>query len=405
MPGPTIPQYGNFGGNGENDAWDQADRYATFTANGYNAHFMATGPEGSGSLPDPHDYPMNTFVHVDRTSANTGWVKSILSDIDRAPINDLDTAYLNHDLFYAPDSAILNVINNVNMGNSVWEALVTGGSTIDAQGYIYGLSSIPFIVGPGSAYNVLNQIKNHAVNPLQLVAEEVIVVATNPLPNQTINITAHLVSAIGEIAQSVVNFSSHAWSSFTSAVGSGWSNITGSLGSAWQWFQETILHQHRAASDGFDEFSLDGFADDGGSVSSSDDSPFGHIPKFKIEYIKVNAGDHILTNALKGYDDNHDGLLTTEDNISAFLGIFIDDENSTVKIRSFDRSDAIDVITGLNNGAAVSVGATRDFLNAVNTLDGSETASSDMPVSAAFADPLKVSVAGSSIAQIENWVM
>jgi hypothetical protein len=410
MSGPSIPQYGNFGGNGDNDAWEQADRYATFSANGYDAHSLAGGSPGSGSLPDYHDYPLNTIVHLPRVSSNVGLVKSILADIDRQPVSDLDTAYVNHDIFFVDDNAISNIVNNNAMGVSVWTALTSGGAGMDPYGYLYGATSVPFIIGAGSVFNVLNDVKNHTPPSEITEVDTVYVVATAPLPNNIIQLTTHVIGdAIGGFYQAVTNITGQAWSDFTSALGSGWSNITGAVGSAWQWFQETIFQQHRAASDSLDIPLLDGFADHDLIQTDSPsthlgDNPWGQISKLNIEYISVHAGDAIKTGDLTLYDDDRDGLLTIDDNISTSLGIFTTNEHGVVTLRPLDGADAVDVLTGLNNGVAASIGATRDFLNAVNT-GGSETGPNDIPVSTALADGLKVAVAGSLIIQSDNWAI
>lgn len=76
--GVPLPTYGNYGGNGANDAWLQADRYLTFQRNGYNPMFYIEGygtPEAS--MMDPADFPMQTGVSLARTQENRDIVRTL----------------------------------------------------------------------------------------------------------------------------------------------------------------------------------------------------------------------------------------------------------------------------------------------------------------------------------------
>lgn len=406
MSGPPVPQYGNFGGNGDNDAWEQADRYATFTANNYNIASLVGGPPGSGNLPDPRDFHAPITVHVTRSAENVAFVKAVLADIDRQPKNDADTAYLNHDLGFVPDSAITNIANNNAMGVSVWNALISGNSQMDAMGYIYGAASIPFIVGPGSAFNVLTEAKTQTPTPPTFVADTIYVTAQNPQPNNIIELTFNFIGS-NSVVTSLVNIAQDSWSNFSSAMGSGYSSITSALGNAWSWFSENVFG--------------DGSDPERGSPSSSDyDSPdksnqdpstpelgqssllWGDLTGVKVEYVKVSAGESIDINDLSGYDDNGDGFLTLGDKIVTSLGIgsATDIQNSTghETFRGFTVDDSIDVKTGRDaQGDLVVVVATKEFYNAVNVGHSSSAARDETYISDNFATDLPIDVSGSEV--------
>jgi hypothetical protein len=366
MSGPSVPQYGNFGGNGDNDAWEQADRYATFAANGYNPTAMAGGPPGSGNLPDPRDYPGSMSVHIARTPGNVAFVKTVLADIDRQPKNDVDTAYLNHDLGYVQGEVITNVINNVQMGASVWAALLYNGYTIDPYGRLYGQSSIPFIVGVGSAFNVLTETKNQTPGSDSWEVEAVVVTAAMQRSNHLIELAVRLTKAAGGFVDSIVTVADDSWNGLTSALGSAASSISSALGNAWSWFKNIFslsvgpnnlsvvdaAHHDVSHTDALD------------AGHDSQHSLWGDTSGVKMEYVKVSAGDRIDILHLSNYDDNGDGLLTLDDNIVASLGIAATPNGS---LRAFAAGDAINVATGKDaSGQAVEVGALKAFYNAFN---------------------------------------
>lgn len=366
MSGPSVPQYGNFGGNGDNDAWEQADRYATFAANGYNPSAMAGGRVGSGSLPDPRDYPGSMTVHIARTPGNVAFVKTVLADIDRQPINDADTAYLNHDLGYVQGDVIANVVNNINMGTSVWAALLDNGYTMDPYGYIYSQYSVPFIVGVGSAFNVLTETKNQTPESDSWEVEAVVVTAAMQRSNHIIELTVRLQKAIGGFFESVVSVTDDAWNGLTSALGSAASSISSALGSAWSWFKHQIMSPSVGPNLTVgDAAHHDGSATD--SLTTGHDGKhalWGDMSGVKMEYVKVSVGDKIDLLHLSDYDDNGDGVLTIDDNIVASLGIAATPNGA---LRAFNTGDVIDVKTGRDaSGQLVEVGAVKEFYNAVN---------------------------------------
>lgn len=366
MSGPTVPQYGNFGGNGDNDAWEQADRYATFAANGYDPSAMAGGRVGSGNLPDPRDYPGSMVVHIPRTPGNVAFVKTVLADIDRQPINDADTAYLNHDVGFLQGDVTANVVNNINMGISVWAALLDNGYTMDPYGYIYGQYSIPFIVGAGSAFNVLTETKNQTPESDSWEVEAVVVTAAMQRSNHIIELTVRLQKAIGGFFESVVSVTDDAWNGLTSALGSAASSISSALGSAWSWFKNHIMSPSVGPNLTVgDAAHHDGSATD--SLTTGHDSKhalWGDMSGVKMEYVKVSVGDKIDLLHLSDYDDNGDGVLSIDDNIVASLGIAATPNGA---LRAFNTGDVIDVKTGRDaSGQLVEVGAVKEFYNAVN---------------------------------------
>ncbi|MBU4433233.1 MAG: hypothetical protein KKC14_02335 [Alphaproteobacteria bacterium] len=400
MPGPPVPQYGNFGGNGDNDAWEQADRYATFSANGYNIQSLVGGSPGSGNLPNPRDYYAPLTVHITRTAANVNLVKAILADIGREPKNDLDTAYLNHDLGFAPDSAIANIINNNAMANSVWNALVQGNSSIDPYGYVYGQASIPFITGTGSAFNILTEVKNQTTPPPNFgVADTVYVYAQSGPINGFIYLTVNLTNLANSTFSGLVTVANNAWSSFSSAMGSGYTNISTALGNAWGWFKEHVLaHENSsltelttlAESSGHDVSRTDTSTPD----HAADHSLWGDLSGLKLEYVKVVAGQTIDVLHLADYDDNGDGALTLDDKIVASLGIFTPSSGGNAGVlRAFTASDSIDVLSGKDSlGQIAQIGATKDFFNAANV--GQTSGSIEVSLAANLSHALLVALVG-----------
>jgi len=375
MSGPPVPRYGNFGGNGDNDAWEQADRYATFAANNYNIATLVGGPPGSGTLPDPRDYYAPITVHINRAPENVTLVKAVLADIDRQPKNDVDTAYLNHDLGFVPDSAIANIANNNTMGASVWVALTTSGG-IDPLGYVYGAASVPFIIGPGSVFNVLTEVKAQTNTSPTFVADTVYVTAEMERSGNLIDVFFSVAGSNSTI-NSVVTFAKETWSDAKSALGSGWADIKSSLSGAWDWFKDKFfrsdyddLSVDNAPTD-HDEFNLDLIA----SETSQTPSLWGDVSGLELQYTKVSAGDLIETNALSGYDDNGDGYLTLDDAIVANLGI--SEAISGLDVRAFTAEDSIDVTTGRDQaGEIVEILARLQFFN-VTTVGKTNFSSSD----------------------------
>jgi hypothetical protein len=306
-------------------------------------------------------------VHIARTPGNVAFVKTVLADIDRQPINDADTAYLNHDLGYVQGDVIANVINNINMGISVWTALQLNGFSMDPYGYIYGQSSIPFIVGVGSAFNVLTETKNQTPESDAWEVEAVVVTAAMQRSNHIIELTVRLQKAIGGFFESIVQVTDDAWNGLTSALGSAASSISSALGNAWEWFKSHIM----SPSPGPNDLTIgDATHHDGSSTDSlttgqnSKHALWGDMSGVKMEYVKVSVGDKIDVLHLSDYDDNGDGVLTIDDNIVASLGIATT-PNGT--LRAFNTADVIDVKTGRDvSGQLVEVGAVKEFYNAVN---------------------------------------
>lgn len=341
-------------------------------ANGYNIASHVGGPPGGGNLDDPRDYYAPVTVHIPRTAANVAFVKSVLQEIDRVPINDLDTAYLNHDLGYVTDNAMTNVVNNVVMGGSVWTVLTFDGGTLDPYGRLYGNASIPFIVGIGSTYNVLTATKNTTPLPPQWVADTVCVTSTTSNSNNIIDVGMTLVSS-GTTISTNVSFTSQVWNSFTSALGSTWSNISSSLSGAWDWFKSHIFGSDNASSN----LMFNPSDALGVQLSTPDkikDLLYGTSNSNTYQYVKVSAGDRIDPSKYSEYDDNRDGVIDLNDKIAASLGIVTTNTSTTpgtASLRALTAADAIDVTTGRNtDGSLATLGATKDFYNLVTAVGG-----------------------------------
>ncbi len=112
MPIP-LPTYGNFGGNGEHDAWVWADRYADFRG----------------------------VPHPARDPSNLAFVLEAAQHYGRMPEDQFDWAYFLHDVGSIPDAMLSNILNHIAMAESVWDALLAN---------VYGLDLYQIFYGPGA---------------------------------------------------------------------------------------------------------------------------------------------------------------------------------------------------------------------------------------------------------------
>jgi hypothetical protein len=305
-----LPPYGNFGGNGDNDAWEQSDRYYTYLAHGLDPMNYAGGPPGYGSLFDPREYGLEMRSMLARHPDNVGIVLQILDEIDRDPINDADNAYLNHDLYFASDNIVQTVANNVAMGVGVWDAIWTDRS-LDPHGYAYGAGSAPFIGYLGSAYNVVNWLGNKArENPNVYEVEEVVIRLDQPLQDtywlEVTSVTPeHFSWDFG------TSYLATAWEGFKDVVGDAFSGIISAFGAAGGWFREHVLNNQA-------------------NRSAPPPDPYVNIDLGAVSFTTFEVGDQIDTSALSRLDDGRDGVIDASDKAFAFLATGSDQDNDGV---------------------------------------------------------------------------
>jgi hypothetical protein len=288
-----LPQYGNFGGNGDNDAWAQANRYITWVYNGHSPP-PTTGAPGSKSVDVPPSH-FTPYWFTPGTGANIT-VRQILRDMDRVPINDVDMAYLNHDLGYVPDSYIANFQNNIDMGQNVYQAITAGNGGLDWNAYVYGTASVPFIGFAGSAHSLFEEIAADLEQPLGVLVDEVVVVAGQQY-SQTIDVYYTLYDAGVSVASGLFNAATQIWNGFTSAIGATYSSLADALSGAWAWLRG-FNEENRAAN-----------------------SDLGPLDLSTLEVTSWSVGEQVAVSDLGKLDSDGDGLLTADDRAFTFVGL------------------------------------------------------------------------------------
>ena len=128
MPIP-LPTYGNFGGNGDNDAWVWADRYADFRG-----------------IPRPA-----------RDPSNVNFVLEAISHYGRMPRDDRDWAYFFHDVGSIPGDMLNNILNHIDMAQSIWDALLSDVYQLDLYHIFYGPASALFMTVIGIPYEIARE--------------------------------------------------------------------------------------------------------------------------------------------------------------------------------------------------------------------------------------------------------
>ena len=119
MPGEDflqyVPQYGNWGGNGANDAWNTGLVInATLQAlQQYNPSITLLTPDANGNYQTPENARIILGWIVDGVT----WVDANGNTVtfDRPPINGLDHLYLLHDLRFIPNSYFSDILNHLRL--------------------------------------------------------------------------------------------------------------------------------------------------------------------------------------------------------------------------------------------------------------------------------------------------
>ncbi|WP_369062244.1 hypothetical protein ABOZ73_08205 [Caulobacter sp. 73W] len=265
-------------------------------------------------------------VTLARSVQNREIVKQVLDIIDRKPVNDGDNGFQNHDLGYAGDDIAGNVANNIQMGVSVYQALLSGSYQIDWYGYAYGAASIPFIAGVGSAFNAVQAVVNEAKGGNDFEVEEVIVTYKNTGWNvELTDLGMTLVNAVGDTLSNVAEYATAGWNSLAGAMGTAIGNIGDALGSFFGWIRDRLNDDMRLTPT-----LIYGEHDD-------------VLPTFHT----IEAGQALTVNELLMLNTNRDHILNLEDAPFLKLGIGADTNSDGVvainEITAFTSEDSLDL--------------------------------------------------------------
>ena len=129
MPDVPLPPYGHFGGNGENDAWVWADRYADYLG----------------------------IPHPARDVANLAFVLEAIEHFGRMPLDDFDWAYFLHDVGSIPGDMLNNILNHLTMAQNIWDALLSEVYQLDLYHLFYGPASALFMTLIGIPFEIARE--------------------------------------------------------------------------------------------------------------------------------------------------------------------------------------------------------------------------------------------------------
>jgi hypothetical protein len=331
-----LPQYGNFGGNGDNDAWEQADRYLTWKLNGY-VQVPTTGPDGSKNIVVPP--PELQVYHIQRHPEEATFVKMSMNAVGRKPKDDLDNVYLNHDIGAVGDTYVHHVVNNVSMAYNVYGVITTLNNGLEWNGYLYGTTSAPFIGYAGSAHAFFTDLANDVPIPTRetIIHVEDVIVTAGATHTDTIDVY-YTIEHDNTFYSGLSNLALTTWNSVTSTLGSWGGSILDAFSGAAGWLGRQL------------------------SMLSNRVAPIDEaLPE--MEQRLFDAGQFITTAEARFLDENDDGVLSHEDFAFTYLGL---QQSGNEGVTDLETSDISEIAIPSGDGHMVMISGsalvvTRDF--------------------------------------------